>query len=104
MTYKGWNDYMLAAGLAQSNPVLREQFENEDVEFNPLQSFVGGMNTPQLAQSKFIHQIRRPAHSDITFVRLANNGYSYPLTEQQLGQWMCSQSLGKYYNQYLKRG
>lgn len=103
MQYNGWNDYMLAAGLAQTNPVLREQFENEDVEFNPAHSFVPGMNTPQFAQSTLVRQIRKPAHTDISFVRLGNNGYSYPLTDEDMARWMTSQSLGNYYNQYLKR-
>lgn len=104
MVYKGWSEYELAKRLAEANPQLRQTFEAEDTEFRPAESFIDGLNTPQYAQSKFIHQVRRPAHSNITFIRLGNNGYSYGLTEQQLGQFMCSQSLGKYYNQYLRRG
>jgi len=103
MRYNGYDDYLLAAGLAQTNPVAIEAFENEDVEFTPAHSFMPGMNTPQYAQSTFIRQIRKPAHTDIAFVRLGNNGYQYGMTEPQLARWMTSQSLGKYYNEYLKR-
>ena len=103
MQYDGWEDYLLAAGLAELDPVARQQFEDEDVEFNPAQAFMGGMNTPQYAQSTFVRQVRKPAHSDIAFVRLGNNGYSYGMTEPQLAQWMTSQSLGRYFNSYLKR-
>lgn len=103
MQYQGYEDYLLAAGLADLDPIAKQQFEDQDVEFNPGYAFMPGMNTPQFAQSTFVRQIRKPAHSDIAFVRLGNNGYSYGLTEPQLGQWMTSRSLGGYYNQYLKR-
>lgn len=103
MQYQGYEDYLLAAGLAELDPIAKQQFEDEDVEFNPGHSFMAGMNTPQFAQSTFVRQIRRPAHSDIAFVRLGNNGYTYGLTEPQLSQWMTSRSLGGYYNTYLKR-
>ena len=104
MVYQGWDSYKLREEASKLNPELRKEFESEDVEFRPAAAFIGGMNTPQYAQSKFIHQVRRPAHSNITFIRLGNNGYSYGLTEEQLGQFMCSQSLGRFYNEYLKRG
>ena len=103
MRYAGYNDYLAAAGLAGLNPATQQAFENEDVEFVHAHSFVAGANTPQVAQSTFVRQIRKPAHSDISFVRLGNNGYSYPMTEEQMARWMTSQSLGGFYNQYLKR-
>ena len=103
MQYQGYEDYLLAAGLAELAPIAKQQFEDEDVEFNPGHAFMDGMNTPQFAQSTFIRQIRKPAHSDIAFVRLGNNGYSYGLTEPEMARWMTSRSLGGYYNQYLKR-
>lgn len=103
MQYQGYEDYLLAAGLANLNPVARQQFEDEDVEFNPAHSFVPGMNSPQFAQSTVIRQVRKPAHTDISFVRLGNNGYTYPMTDEQLARFMTSQSLAGYYNAYLKR-
>lgn len=103
MTYDGWNDYLAAAGLASLDPLTQKEFEDEDVEFSPGHSFVPGMNTPMFAQSTFVENIRKPAHSDIAFVELGNNGYVYPLTENDMARWLTSQSLGRYYNQYLRR-
>jgi len=88
--------------LEHSNPTLLWQTKSEPQEYRVAQAQVPFTNTPERASSTFIRNIRYMPYNRMTFVRMGNSTYLYPMDEHQLANWLKSRSLGRYYNQYLK--
>lgn len=103
-SYGGWNDYerMKRMAAVNPNPAFRNNVENRDMEFNVAAAAVPYTNTPARASSTFVRNIRYLPSSRTAFVRLGNSTYWYGMSPTQLAQWLTSNSLGRYYNNYLK--
>lgn len=103
MAYSGWNDYMRAAGLyGRMSPAAAQAFKMQEQEFNVARAAVPYTNTPARASSTFVTNIRYLPSSNTAFVRLGNSTYWYPMTQRQMANWLTSNSLGRYYNNYVK--
>lgn len=62
-------------------------------------------NRPQKASSTVVRRIRYFPMSKTALVSLGNINSDYPyfMNDMQLSQWMRSNSLGRFYNDYIKR-
>lgn len=105
MTWIGWNPYAEFWSRLAANPVKQGKAALEAMEpqeFRAARASVPFTNTPARASSTFVRNIRYLPNSQISFVRLGNNQYWYPMTMRRLAQWLNSESLGRYYNNYIK--
>lgn len=103
MTWIGWNPYAeFWSRLAVSNPAKAAMEAMKPQEFRPAQASVPFTNTPQRASSTFVRNIRYLPTSQISFVKLGNNQYWYPMSQKLLAHWLNSRSLGQWYNAHLK--
>lgn len=102
-TYSGYNDFLRAAGVyGRMGPAASKAFKQQEQEFNVAAAAVPYTNTPARASSTFVRNIRYLPSSRTAFVRLGNSTYWYGMSPTQLAQWLTSNSLGRYYNNYLK--
>lgn len=104
-TYNSYQDFLNAAGLAQlAGPAAEEAFKEEPIEFVVSQAAIPNTNTPYRASSTVIRNVKKPnPDSTTTFVTIGNSGYVYPMTDSQMATWMKSNTLGGFYNRYIKR-
>lgn len=83
-------------------PALYNMEKNAPAMFNVAAASVPYTNTPMKASSTFVRHINFLPTSKTAFVRIGNGQYVYPMTPKQLGNWLCSNSLGRFYNNYIK--
>lgn len=105
MRWIGWNPYAefwsrLAANPAKQAKAALEAMEPQ--EFRTVKASVPCTNTPAKASSTFVRNIRYLPTSQIALVRLGNNPYYYSMTPGMLARWLNSDSLGRFYNNYIK--
>ena len=103
MNWVGYTPYQqFIARLQVTNPGAATIEKNSPQEWRPAKASVYYTNTPERASSTFVRNIRYLPQSQIAFVRLGNSQYWYGMTPRQMSQWLTSNSLGKYYNNYMK--
>lgn len=78
---------------------------SQPVTFDVFRAKVPYTNTPQKASSTVVRRIRYFPMSKTALVSLGNINSDYPyfMNDMQLSQWMRSNSLGRFYNDYIKR-
>ena len=103
MRWIGYGPYeQFIKKLAVANPSMLFKVKSEPQEFVPVHASTAGRNTPERAASTFIGNIRHMPYSQMSFVRIGNGSYVYPMSQQQLAAWLRSKSLGQHYNNYIK--
>ena len=95
-----YEDFLIR--LQTTNPALYYQTKGSQQRFNVAAAATSGSNSPYHAASTFIRGIKYHPSSNLTFVKIGNEQYWYPMNDSQLAMWMKSQSLGRYYNQHIK--
>lgn len=102
-TFNGYTPYEeFMKKLAAFNPTVQYSIKSEPANFAVAKATTTGANTPVQAASTFINRITYMPLSHRAFVNIGNNRYWYLLTDKQMSDWMKSQSLGRYYNNYIK--
>lgn len=103
-SYGGWIDYERMQRMAEfnPNPIIRNNVAKRDMEFNVAKAAMPRTNTEFRASSTFINNIRYLPSSNTAFVRIGNSTYWYPMTLRQMSTWLRSNSLGGYYNKFVK--
>lgn len=78
---------------------------NKPVTFDVYRAEVPYTNSPQKASSTVVRRIRYFPISKSVRILLGNSTKEYPyfMNDFQLSQWMRSNSLGRFYNNYIKR-
>lgn len=78
---------------------------NQPVTFDVLYSDQPYQNKQNKAKSTVVRRIRYFPMSKTALVSLGNVNIFYPyfMNDLQLSQWMRSNSLGRFYNNYIKR-
>lgn len=104
MIWSGYNPYLrFIRNLENSGKLGAATLQKQQPqEWRTAQATVYGTNRPDRASSTFVRNIRYLPQSRVTFVRLGNNEYWYNMTPRQLATWLTSNSLGRYYNKYIK--
>jgi len=101
--WKGYSPYEdLLIRLRTSDPAKYYLVKGSQQRFNVDKAYTTGSNSPYHAASTFIDMIKYHPSSNIAFVKIGSKKYWYPMTDAQLAAWMKSQSLGRYYNNYIK--
>lgn len=101
--WKGYSPYEdLLIRLRTSDPAQYYLVKGSQQRFNVDTAATPGSNSPYHAASTFIDMIKYHPSSNIAFVKIGSKKYWYPMTDAQLAAWMKSQSLGRYYNNYIK--
>ena len=102
-SFNGWNPYQLFLAILRlvNPPAARTVQTNEPITFH-IQGTAPFNNTPAHASSSFIRNIRYNPHGSIAYVRLGTRDYWYPMTMRRLSNWLNYNSLGRYYNKYVK--
>lgn len=88
--------------LSVTNPTRAAIEEMSPQEYRVAAASVSGTNNPSRASSTFVRRIRYMPASQVSLVTLGNSQYVYPMSKPQLARWMTSNSLGQYYNRYIK--
>lgn len=113
MIYNSYNAFARAAGLNQDvlGPGMLPlgygrviNFGNRDREatFNVAKAAMPYMNSPSRLQSTWVGQMRYfPAAKTMT-VNMGNKNYTMPMSPHMLSTWLTSNSLGRFFNNYLK--
>lgn len=103
MWFNSINDYELWKEAQETfNNRVGDLLVSNSITITPMKSFVAGMNNPYQAQSTFIGPTT--FQDDVADVRVGNRNYLYPMTEDEFIDWFSSNSLGKYFNENVKRG
>lgn len=105
MKWYGWNPYQrFIRETRVTNPALAssQALSKSPQEFQVQHAATYGSNSPERASSSFIRMLRYNPYSRTTFVTIGNSQYWYPMGPRQLSQWLTSNSLGKYYNNFVK--
>jgi hypothetical protein len=78
---------------------------SEPVTFDVFKAAVPYTNSPAKASSTVVRRVRYFPMSKTALVSLGNINSDYPyfMNDMQLAQWMRSNSLGRFYNNYIKR-
>lgn len=74
----------------------------EPQDFTVWRAPMTGMNSPTQLGSTFIQRVRYLPMAGQAFITIGNGNYLYPMTQVGLANWMKSQSLGRFYNNYIK--
>lgn len=96
MDFNGYNAY------SQFMATIGNKVPNQDVSFHVARAAVPYTNNPNRASSTFVRNIRYLPNAGTAFVRLGNNQYWYGMTPRLLSQWLTSNSLGRFYNNYIR--
>ena len=75
---------------------------NKPVKFEVLPAKEPYQNSHAQAQSTFIRRIRYFPYMKRAYVTIGKKRYLYPMSAFQLAHWMKSDSLGRFYNNYIK--
>lgn len=98
MAWNGYNAYEeFMANLAV--PATQKM---QPQDFTVWAAPMTGMNSPEQLGSTFIRKVRYLPIAGQAFVTIGNGNYLYPMTQVGLANWMKSQSLGRFYNNYIK--
>ena len=103
MQWDGYTPYEdFIRRLAVTNPTKAAIEEMSPQEFHAEAAAEPFKNRPSRAASTFVRRIRYFPFSQVSLVTLGNSQYVYPMSKPQLARWMNSNSLGQYYNRYIK--
>lgn len=109
-SYEDYEDYLSNTPSSNYESLMYTLFPSRDprsqpVTFDVFRASVPYTNTPQKASSTVVRRIRYFPMSKTALVSLGNINSDYPyfMNDMQLSQWMRSNSLGRFYNDYIKR-
>lgn len=88
--------------LAATNPTRAAIEEKSPQEYRVAAASVPCTNNPSRASSTFVRRISYEPAGQQVLVTLGNSNYVYPMSRIKLARWMTSNSLGQYYNNYIK--
>ena len=99
----GWNPYeRYVRNLSYKNPAAAATVCHQPQNFHVAKATVYGTNNPEHASSTFIQNFRYYPTSNRVFVTIGGNHYWYSMSPKMLSTWLCSDSLGGFYNSYVK--